>query len=545
MNCGVLESDDAPSYRSEDEPLQTENKVYRMPSRQRTAVQSSDSDEEFYKTPTRQRSRADLQSRKSNESIRSPKHDMTDLEEKHSCRDSRHNEIAHAHDEHPRSTHRRRIEACVSTASEGNLRNTSTIQPTQRIIDESDEPPAYEEEGQRVRRRGESLDHKVERRCNGEDDEVLEIRRRVKPDILVGQRTKPDVTWYYRTEKEIKPWPYSTGDLRSDSLPTAAATGRLGKVKSLLRSGSNIEGTGPQSWTEANTTYDSEGVAHTTETRHSYPETTALHHSAIAGHIKVAHYLLIHGANVNTRDGYDGRPGELILYKAIRTSNSEIVRLLLEYDAWQSLYGTTGRSTTGRVTALQIACKYPKRAIVRLLLDYGADIDVFTPATKETTPHIASLNGFAGIVEMLVQEGAIINTLNRDGASPLYEACGRGHAATVKHLLSYGADPSLARGRQGETAFYKAAWENHLDVVDHLVTFEADVNIRNDKKMRHYKDGMQKFMHGVVAGFSKEHAFMNAWSKTPLHAAAYQGNTRMVELLVEAGAELRLWGTMR
>ena len=108
-------------------------------------------------------------------------------------------------------------------------------------------------------------------------------------------------------------------------------------------------------------------------------------------------------------------------------------------------------------------------------------------------------------------------------------------------LLTYGADPAGGRGRLGETPMYKAAWYNELDVVEHMIRFEGD-NIKNDTKMKSYRDNTEKFVHGVLAGLSNDHAMMNAWRKTLLYAAAFRGHEEMVQMLLDVGARIEATG---
>lgn len=54
--------------------------------------------------------------------------------------------------------------------------------------------------------------------------------------------------------------------------------------------------------------------------------------------------------------------------------------------------------------------------------------------------HIACKNGHDRILQLLLDNGADINTYMDNGASPLYIACQNGHKITAKLLLSNGAD---------------------------------------------------------------------------------------------------------
>ncbi|OCT45772.1 hypothetical protein CLCR_01420 [Cladophialophora carrionii] len=324
---------------------------------------------------------------------------------------------------------------------------------------------------------------------------VVEVPRRSRPEILTGRRTRPSVKWKYREPGSPLPEPAplaSRAALTSDLLPSAAGKGDLARVKRLLDSGHHIECKGPKSYSS----YYSDGEG-SHETRHRYPETRALYRAAYSGHLDVAHYLLKKGADVNARNGYNGKSGDPILFYVIR--------------------------------------------IVRLILDAGADIDAKDHLSR-TPLYLACVGGFLRSVEMLLEEGARTDVIAEQGQTALYKAAGKGQEEIVEVLLRYGADPDLGHGRLGETILYKAAWYNELDVVDHLITFGADVNIKNSKKMESYKDSKEKILHGVLAGLSKDHAMMNGWGKTALHAAAFRGHQEMVRVLLDAGADIEATG---
>ena len=370
-------------------------------------------------------------------------------------------------------------------------------------------------------------------------DEPIDLPRRTRPNILVGKRTRTHIRWSFREEGSELPQlaPYrsrrSRRSLISDLLPAAASKGDLKRIKKLLASGEHIESKGPQSWTEEiKGLPDSSGNRTTSTIRHTYPETTALYRAAYAGWFEIVHFLIGQGADVNTKNGEDGRQGDPILFGVIRHGREKLARLLLEYEAESKSDGTT---------ALHIACSYPKRALVRLVLDYGAYIDAKDPL-DQTPLYLASVGGFASIVKLLLEEGARPNLIISGRRTALYKSGGNERSDVVELLLRYGADPDLGYGRFGETKIYNAAWYNELEVVELLLRFGADVNIRNRKMMESYKGVGEKVFHGILSGLSKEHAIMNAWGKGALHAAAYQGHEDMVQVLLSAGADLEAAG---
>lgn len=369
-------------------------------------------------------------------------------------------------------------------------------------------------------------------KVNDLENDAINVSGRTHPEILVGKRTRMLKRSYFRPEGYQLPRaaPYCARSLlTSDLLPNAASIGDLARVRRLLALGERIESKGPESWTENTGSGESSSTK-----RHSYPETTALYRAAYAGWFDVVHFLIKEGADVNTRDGYDGNSlGKPILFGVISNGNEKIARLLLEYEAKMEAFGS--------YTALHAASSQPKRALVQLVLDYGAFINA-KDGSRQTPLYLASVRGFASIVQLLLEEGARTDIITSEGRSALYKASGTGRDDIAELLLRYGADPTVGRGRFGETTIYKAAWYNHLDVVDLLLDFEANVNIQNNAKMESYRGIGEKIFHGFVAGLSEKHAIMNAWGKTALHAAAYQGHEEMVEVLLQAGADLEAAG---
>ena len=309
-------------------------------------------------------------------------------------------------------------------------------------------------------------------------------------------------------------------DVTEDRLPKAAARGDLALVRSLVKSGWNMEARGPASWDETVSTGDNK-----TTKRHKYPETTAVYRAAEAGHFDIVLFLLQNGANANVRDHYNGKRGNSILITVVRKDFEKTTRLLLEY----------GSSYVSE--ALLEASDCSTRNIVHSLLQYDADIEA-TDSNGQTPLYKAAVRGSTSITKLLLQEGARFDAIMPDGQSALCKAAGRGHSGAVRHLLRYGADPTVGQGRHGETMIYKAAWFGDFDVVRLLLDYGIDCNLPNAPRMTGYRNVYEQVLHGVAAGTRKSHSMMNAWGKRALHAAAYRGHEDVVQLLLENGAEV-------
>jgi uncharacterized protein len=80
--------------------------------------------------------------------------------------------------------------------------------------------------------------------------------------------------------------------------------------------------------------------------------------------------------------------------------------------------------------------------IAQELIDKGAEADYGADRGQVTPLMVASLNGAASTVELLIRSGANVNARAGD-STPLTEATRRGYAAVIALLLAAGANPNV------------------------------------------------------------------------------------------------------
>ena len=117
-------------------------------------------------------------------------------------------------------------------------------------------------------------------------------------------------------------------------------------------------------------------------------------------------------------------------------------------------------------TPLALSVIHGTADIATLLFEHGAQPDVPASPDGATALHCAA-NAEQEVPEMvalLLQNGADVNLVRRDGTTALMLAAARGHAETVRVLLAAGADVN-ARSEAGKTAVEMAADKKRTEVV--------------------------------------------------------------------------------
>jgi ankyrin repeat protein len=263
-----------------------------------------------------------------------------------------------------------------------------------------------------------------------------------------------------------------------------------------------------------------------------------------------------------------------------------IIALASFTDAVRSLAGlaTDLRGLTpdeARAELSRLSVDYSEKAFIErveqgdeaaagLFLAAGMDANVAVDPEGNTALMVAANKGRVSIVDEILQAGADVNVTNREGISPLMRAATQDDASILKKLIDAGADLhhtdvrgdtalsfAAARGRRGnavllldsgarpdaiDRAFVAAAQYGEPDVARLLLDRGADVKkvgaeaavraITQDGSGR-VNDNV-KFVLETIGDVSAQDA--NGWSA--VHLAASRGNSELMRLLLEKGADV-------
>uniref|UniRef100_W5LBI9 Serine/threonine-protein kinase TNNI3K n=1 Tax=Astyanax mexicanus TaxID=7994 RepID=W5LBI9_ASTMX len=237
-----------------------------------------------------------------------------------------------------------------------------------------------------------------------------------------------------------------------------------------------------------------------------YGALTALHVATIAGHLEAVDILLQHGAYVNIQDAVFFTP----LHIAAYFGHEQVCKLLLKFGADVNVSGEVGDRP------LHLAAAKGFLGIIRLLMEEGGKTDVNAQDNEDHVPlHFCARFGHQDIVHFLLQGNFDVqpHSVNIYGDTPLHLACYNGKFEVVKELLQLTGTDSLSKENIfSETAFHSACtYGKDLDMVKFLISQNA-MSINHQGRDGH----------------------------TGLHSACFHGHIRLVQFLLDNGADMNL-----
>lgn len=301
---------------------------------------------------------------------------------------------------------------------------------------------------------------------------------------------------------------------------------------------------------------------------------TPLHVAAICGQAQLIDLLVHKGAPVNATDYHALTP----LHLACQRGYQGVSLLLLHYKA-----NTDAQDNNGN-TPLHLACMYGHEDCVKALVyyDHMCRLDVQNDK-GDTALHMAARWGYEGIIQVLLENGASTDLLNRNKDSPLHCALnskilmllrstqnGRHRSSSgvnspsrsplasdcssrrssVSSTSSLGSEvkPETERVRHREVEkLLRAVADGDVEMVRYLLEWmdeadEEEGDVRSQALLCHPLcqcpncAPTQKL--SVVQAGSLSVNSSNVDGFTPLHVAALHGRSALVSLLIRHGANV-------
>lgn len=187
-------------------------------------------------------------------------------------------------------------------------------------------------------------------------------------------------------------------------------------------------------------------------------------------------------------------------------------------------------------TALYYACQKGYRDIVIMLLDNGADTSCVNNRS-ESPLHAASKSGNKEIIKKLIEKGADINTTDNEGRTPLHLLLNNNCTDASLFLIDQGADTDIADSN-GHKAIDYATAHGLREVVSRLSNTSNKDVYGNTPLHQAVYNGQSEVVRTLLQSDKSIINTTNDGGETPLVLACIQNNLVLVNLLIEAGADV-------
>lgn len=258
---------------------------------------------------------------------------------------------------------------------------------------------------------------------------------------------------------------------------------------------------------------------------------TPLHLAAIKGDVRIVQILLERGARISSLNHEHQTP----LHKAALFNNVDCITILLDNGA------PLEAKDKDNFTPLLLAACYGHAKSVELLISRGADMSV-EDKNDRTAIYLAAEENQLDVLEVLLRhnkENYMINHRDECSNSPLHKAASLGHLRIVRCLIDHGAD-LFCKNDMEQTPIHMAAVKGCTSVVREIVNREkntvSDGDEDSNTALHLAATGGHIKLVEALLNLGAEPEVRNSALRTPLACAARHGHLKTVKILAESDA---------
>uniref|UniRef100_A0A3Q3LWY2 Inversin n=1 Tax=Mastacembelus armatus TaxID=205130 RepID=A0A3Q3LWY2_9TELE len=248
---------------------------------------------------------------------------------------------------------------------------------------------------------------------------------------------------------------------------------------------------------------------------------TPLHWAALLGHAKIVHLLL--ERNTSGTIPSDSQ-GATPLHYGAQSNNAETVGVFLSHPSVKDEPDLEGR------TSFMWAAGKGSDDVIRTMLALTPHIDInMADKYGGTALHAASLSGHVSTVKLLLERGALVDSLDVMKHTPLFRACEMGHRDVILTLIKGSACVDLV-DVDGHTALHWAALGGNAEVCQILMENGISPNVQ----VLAHAQTLEGFSSLIPVRASLETFVLCRY--TPLDYALLGGHSEVTQFMLEHGA---------
>ena len=275
---------------------------------------------------------------------------------------------------------------------------------------------------------------------------------------------------------------------------------------------------------------------------------TPLHDACRHGHIHIAMALIDRSADLDVVTMIEGQRLDNsidlkvgLLHERLCNGDVEMFKTILETYLMNQDFDVNVKNHFGW-TFLIAACIYESHSVATYLIkEKNADVALRSREGMSAL-HFACDKKNMALIELLLENGANINSVDNNNGTSLHWACDSTTTETAMMLLENGADVDI-KDNEERTPLHWAIDRNHYDLSAELLKRGADINAVDKHKKTPLHWACTRANAQIVEMLLSNGSDVNSQenhSRTPLHIAIDINRTDIVKILLENGADVFL-----
>ena len=238
------------------------------------------------------------------------------------------------------------------------------------------------------------------------------------------------------------------------------------------------------------------------------------------------------------------KQGKTALIAACESASIDVVKLLLSRGA--DVNPEPVRYVLPPLLCAVLTDDSRRIELLNLLISKGSNLDI-TDTFGGTALHYASVERSFDVIKLLLDNGANPSTRDNDGCTPLHYAAYYSCIRCVKALVSRSRKGLTICDSNGNTPLHVAASSEGLcqfEIVEYFILMGSDHSKRNKCGLSPIMLSISQAAPSIISyllrcsGTNINTQFYNGWY--PIHYAIKRGDSRIVNILISAGADVNV-----